>query len=120
MGTKVNDTKEMSIKEKIRKIAKHYEYETQSLQCIEEMAELIQAINKYWKSELQCGKYLYDPWDGYMPSDSYEYLNLVEEIADVQIMLEQMKFFLSAETTVKKIMEEKIERQLKRIQEENT
>ena len=68
--------------EKIRTIARHYEYDTQSRQCIEEMAELTQAINKYWRTELQCGKNLYNPWDGYMPDNSEEYYNLVEEIAD--------------------------------------
>jgi len=33
--------------QKIRYIANHYGYESQSRQCIEELAELIQAINKF-------------------------------------------------------------------------
>lgn len=32
--------------DKIKKIARHYGYEAQSRQCIEEMAELTQAIKK--------------------------------------------------------------------------
>ena len=37
--------------EKIRKIAGHYGYESQSRQCIEEMAELTQAITKLWPTQ---------------------------------------------------------------------
>ena len=66
---------------KIKKIAATYGYDEQSRQCIEEMAELTKAINKYWRKDLQCGKYPYNPWDGYMPDDSKEYDNLLEEIA---------------------------------------
>lgn len=104
--------------EKIRTIARHYEYDAQSRQCIEEMAELTQAINKYWRTELQCGKNLYNPWDGYMPDNSEEYYNLVEEIADVQIMLEQMKFFLAAGHDVNRIIEKKLDRQIYIIEHE--
>ncbi len=106
---------EKSREEKIRTIARHYGYDAQSRQCIEEMAELTQAINKYWRTELECGKYLYDPWDGYMPNGSKEYFNLVEEITDVQIMLEQMKFFLSAGYDMNRIIDEKLDRQMERI-----
>lgn len=102
--------------EKIRTIARHYEYDAQSRQCIEEMAELTQAINKYWRTELQRGKNLYNPWDGYMPNDSEEYYNLIEEIADVQIMLEQMKFFLATGHDVNRIIDEKLDRQIYRIE----
>lgn len=105
--------------EKIRTIARHYEYDAQSRQCIEEMAELTQAINKYWRTELRCGKNLYNPWDGYMPNDSEEYYNLIEEIADVQIMLEQMKFFLAAGHDVNCIIDEKLDRQIERINNEH-
>ena len=37
----------------IKKIAVTYGYDAQSRQCIEEMAELTQAINKYWRKDLQ-------------------------------------------------------------------
>lgn len=110
---------EMTREEKITKIARHYGYDAQSRQCIEEMAELTQAINKYWRKGLQCGKHIYNPWDGYMPDDSDEYRNLVEEIADVEIMLMQMKFFLSARNEAEKIIEEKLNRQLSRMEKEN-
>lgn len=105
--------------EKIRTIGRYYGYDAQSRQCIEEMAELTQAINKYWRTELQRGKNLYNPWDGYMPNDSEEYYNLVEEIADVQIMLEQMKFFLTAGHDVENVIDEKLDRQIERINNEH-
>lgn len=54
-----------------------------------------------------------------MPEGSEEYMNLVEEIADVQIMLDQMKFFLAAKNDVEKIIDEKLDRQLARMEEEN-
>lgn len=37
----------MTREDKIKKIARRYGYEAQSRQCIEEMAELTQAINKF-------------------------------------------------------------------------
>lgn len=104
---------------KIQKIADAYGYDAQSRQCIEEMAELTQAINNYWRTDLRYGEYLYNPWDGYMPDDSEEYRNLVEKIVDVSIMLEQMKFFLACGNDVQKIIEQKLDRQLERIEEQN-
>lgn len=41
----------MDNREKIAKIADTYGYDAQSRQCIEEMAELTQAINKLWRAE---------------------------------------------------------------------
>ena len=111
----------MTIEDKIKKIARHYGYEAQSRQCIEEMAELTQAINKYWRKDLQCGKHPCNPWDGYMPDGSKEYQNILEEIADVQIMLEQMKFLLDPLNVerIDDIVEQKLDRQLRRMEEEN-
>ena len=111
----------MTREDKIKKIARHYGDEAQSRQCIEEMAELTQAINKYWRKDLECGKYPYNPYDGYMPDDSKEYKNILEEIADVQIMLQQMKFFLDPLNIehIDEIVELKIDRQLRRMEEEN-
>ena len=119
MGGNMNAVKEdveKSRSEKVCEIARHYGYDAQSRQCIEEMAELTQAINKYWRTELQCGKNLCNPWDGYMPDNSEEYYNLVEEIADVQIMLEQMKYFLGIQDRYYNVdINAKLNRQLNRI-----
>lgn len=61
---------------------------------IEECAELIQALVKLESLE-----------------------NIIEEIADVQIMLKQMLYLLDCEKEVEKVMEYKINRQLERIKQ---
>lgn len=99
------------IKQKIQKITQKYGYDAQSRQCIEEMAELTQAINKYWRKALVRGNVPIK--DGYMPMLPREYDNLAEEIADVQIMLWQMEYLLNADVST--IIEQKLNRQLERI-----
>lgn len=102
---------------KIQKIADTYGYDAQSRQCIEEMAELTQAINKFWRKCLECGKkQIYEiepiPMGGVLIMPN-EFDNLFEEIADVQIMLWQMAYLLNADVTP--IIEQKLDRQLERI-----
>lgn len=94
----------------IKNIAKTYGYEAQSRQCIEEMAELTQAINKLWR---KCG-------NGQPYNKDIEMCknNLIEELADVQIMIWQMVYLLKADVTP--IIENKINRTLERIQEEKS
>lgn len=96
----------MDNKEKIRKIARHYGYDAQSRQCIEEMAELTQAINKLWRKQGNG-----QPTDKEL-SDCMD--NIVEEIADVQIMLWQMAYLLNSD--ILPIIEQKLDRQLERIE----
>ena len=99
---------------KIQKIADTYGYDAQSRQCIEEMAELTQAINKYWRVALDCGNRAIT--DRKMPKISSTFDNLVEEIADVQIMLWQLEYLF--DTDVSRIIEQKLDRQLERIESE--
>lgn len=104
---------------KIQKISDFYGYDSQSRQCIEEMAELTQAINKFWRKQMMCGFVLLDDikaeeTEKLKLSDEKGYQNLVEEIADVQIMLWQMAYLLNADVTP--IIEQKLDRQLKRIE----
>lgn len=108
-------------KEAIQKIAQHYGYDTQSRQCIEEMAELTQAINKMWRKSFVCGlvtleDVLKEETETQKFSDEKEWQNVVEEIADVQIMLWQLEYLLNAD--VEPIIERKISRQLERIEKE--
>ena len=105
----------------IKKIADTYGYDAQSRQLIEEMAELTQAINKYWRKQLKCGKkdfeikpIFLDDKVLIMPT---EYDNLVEELADVQIMISQMVYLLK--TDIEPIIEQKLNRQLERIGAKN-
>ncbi len=107
----------MEIKDKIKLIADTYGYDAQSRQCIEEMAELTQAINKFWRKVLKCGKtkevmVVKIPGKLIFPK---EHEDLIEEIADVQIMLWQMEYLLNAD--VSQIIEQKLDRQLERIKE---
>ena len=95
---------------KIQKIADAYGYDAQSRQCIEEMAELTQAINKFWRKDLKCGKLTTLE----VPIGSPQELSIIEEIADVQIILWQMAYLLNADVTP--IIEQKLDRQLERIE----
>jgi NTP pyrophosphatase (non-canonical NTP hydrolase) len=61
--------------------------------CIEECAELIQAINK-WRRK-PC---------------AFTFHNLLEEIADVEIMLAQLKLIVQSENMINYIKENKINR----------
>lgn len=86
----------------IKLIADHYGYESQSRQLIEEMAELTQAINKEWRNTNEC-------------EITHLYKNLVEEIADVEIMLEQIKYLIGCNDDVEKIKNKKIDRTIAQI-----
>lgn len=77
----------MSISEELKSIADFYGYENQSNQLIEECAELIQALSKYRRAG---GKG--QPIADYQKTDVLE--NIIEEIADVEVMLDQLKYLL--------------------------
>ena len=82
------------------------------------MAELTRAINKFWRKDLKCGYGAIE--ESGLDKQSAAYINLVEEIADVEIMLEQMKEMLHCGDKVAKIREEKLERQIGRIRKRQT
>lgn len=100
----------MDIAKKIKTIAEHYGYDAQSRQCIEEMAELTQAINKWWRV---CG-------NGQNTEKSIAECrdNLVEEMADVQIMLWQMEYLLLSAQEVDQMIDKKLDLQLERVKRE--
>ena len=68
--------------------AKYYGYEAQNNQLVEECAELIQAVSKYRRVVTGLGQ----PVDEHKKAVALE--NLIEEIGDVEIMLEQVKYLL--------------------------
>ena len=90
------------------KIINRYGAKNQILQAMEELAELIQALNKNMR----------DP-----SIDNHNHV--LEEIADVQVMLDQLKLIFDqasnngsmAEYEINEIMIAKIMRQIKRIEE---
>ena len=96
------------IDERLKKIADHYGLDEQLNILQEECAELIQAASKYRRTE--------------RPS------NLYEEIADVRIMIDQIEYLLDkkysplgccSESNYLYFSENKIKRQLERIQNES-
>ena len=90
--------------DRLKQIADHYGLDSQLDILQEELSELIQAASKYRR---------------------YGSVGIVEEIADVYIMLEQIVYLLDQKQPrvdvydfVSLMIEKKIRRQLKRIQEE--
>lgn len=75
--------------EKLKEIADYYGKDIQTINLIEELAELIRALCRQ------------------------DHDNIVEELADVEIMLEQVKYLGNYNTEEAKYY--KIERQLKRM-----
>lgn len=95
-------------RKKIEKIFKKsieiYGKEAQSRQAMEECAELIQAVNKMLRYEDR-------------PAEPEYYANLIEEIADVEIMLFQLKeMFYINETEVHEWKEKKAKREKERLE----
>lgn len=84
----------------IKQIAEYYGYESQIDQMCEECAEFIVARSKVRRN-------VPGSWD-----------NLIEEVADISIMVDQMKLIIG-EDTINEIRAHKIRRQLDRIASEN-
>lgn len=100
----------MTTEQKLQYIADHYGYDPQSRQLIEEMAELTVAINKAWRKT-------FDAVDKLPNMDDEE--RIEEEIADVEIMLWQIKYILGVEEDeLSRIVESKLDRQIERIKSE--
>ena len=97
----------MSEEEKIRIISERYGYEPQSRQCIEEMAELTQAINKLWRKQ---------NFGGNSCEIAEAHKNLLEEIADVIIMIRQLiELLCIGEEEISQVINHKLDVQLERI-----
>ncbi len=94
---------------KLNDIADHYGIEAQLSQLMEECAELIQASNKY--------KRLND--NSTQEELESAYNNLIEELADVELMSKQIIYLIGVDYSVySQIKEGKIRRQLDRIGKE--
>lgn len=81
----------------LRNIAEHYGLRVQMRQLIEEMAELTQVICKAERYDLDTVRE-----------------HLVEEVADVQVVLDQV-IYLLGDNRIEQIRAEKIARQKRRI-----
>jgi len=94
----------MKKEKEIMQIAEHYGYKHQKKILVEELSELIQAVIKVDRAE------------GSLTDILKNYDNLIEEIADVEIMVFQIKHLLAINTD--EIVEKKVERQIERIKHE--
>lgn len=88
------------MKEKIKKIADHYGLSHQLMKTVEELNELSIECAKSWeKAEIT--------------------IDLISEIADVLVMITQILYLSKFDwNDVEEIMEYKVDRQLRRIKEE--
>lgn len=86
---------------RIEQIATHYGFTSQADMLCEESAEFMVALNK-----LRRGK-----------SEAYD--NIKEEVADVLIVARQLRYLLGYEE-IDRIISQKLDRQMRRISDENT
>ena len=98
------------MEEKLLEIINHYEVNNQLKKLNEECYELIEAIKNY-----ECDKYFGVPQEFLNIAKTY----IEEEFADVMVMLCQFKEYYQIDgNEIIKVMNEKIDRQLKRIERE--
>ena len=92
------------------KILEHYEVRKQIPIWIEEMSELTKCLCKWARN--------YDKLEGDIDSELAK--DMKEEITDVTICLDQLKYALHfVEDDLMQIYDKKVQRQLKRIEDEN-
>ena len=86
---------------KIKQIALHYGTEKQVIKTVEELGELIVALQKLQQN-----------------LSSANLQSVIEEIADVEIMTAQLKYLYSCDTDIWAVKAAKLNRQLERIRGE--
>lgn len=97
------------MKNDLLKIINHYGIEHQQRKLNEETFELQEAITDYRYVEVYKDS----------PAEKYHKEHITEEIADVMVMLEQIRLYYEInDMKVKDIMINKIERQLERMKNE--
>ena len=86
-------------KEKCRMIANHYGVDSQNLIAIEEMSELTKELCKHERK-------------------FHREREIVEELADVSIMIEQLISLFNVEDKVYEVIDYKLDRQIRRMKQE--
>lgn len=104
LGKGLESGAEMSVEKKIRFIADHYPRSSQMSVAQEECAELIQAIGKVRRLGIN--------------GETLDHM--AEEIADVRIMCAQLVAILGLNEAVSRNIDQKLDRQMKRIMEGDT
>lgn len=87
---------------RLEEIAKHYGLKAQAMKMVEEAGEMLAEL----------GRLMLDGENGAVRR------SLIEEMTDVEIMLDQLKYLLDAEVFCETERQWKIRRQLDRIREE--
>lgn len=104
------ETNNMTNYEKMKEIQSYYGREAQIDKCAEECGELIQALMKFRNADKDDSDY------------KNKFDNLLEEIADVQITTSEVLLSLGGEESINKkiqdLIDYKLDRQLRRIQDE--
>lgn len=105
----------MTQRQDMKKIADHFGLSTQLEKLREEMRECEES-SRIYQSNLELNP---DPQT--MTPDEHidratERLHLIEELADVKLMLDQIVYLIHGESDFKKMYQHKIERTLKRIE----
>lgn len=95
----MTDIEKVKLKADEITIARHYGKVHQALKLFEECGELEEALRGYING-----------------TDTKEHA--VEEIADVEVMLDQFKYFLDCEKQVDDVKRMKVDRQIGRMEEE--
>ena len=95
----------MTRQEKIEHIARHYGVDHQCKKCVEEMAELTQALCKYTDIE-SCAE----------AKACRE--SIIGELADVRVMVQQIEYLLCCGNEVEATIDYKLDRQIERIKRE--
>lgn len=95
----MTDLEKVKLKSDEEKIARRYGKVHQALKLFEECGELEDALRGYING-----------------TDTKEHA--VEEIADVEVMLDQFKYFLDCEKQVDDVKRMKVDRQIGRMEEE--
>lgn len=96
----------MTYIEKLQSLIDHYGLREQSGQCIEECAELILALRKYWR---------FDPLSHDTVETENRRRDIADELADVQIMIDQMRIGFGVSDIVDERIRYKLERQRERM-----
>ena len=104
LGKRLESGAEMSVEKKIRFIADYYPRSSQMGVAQEECAELIQAISKVRRLGIN--------------GETLDHM--AEEIADVRIMCAQLVAILGLNEAVSRNIDQKLDRQMKRIMEGDT
>ncbi len=95
------------LERKLQEIADYYGFEAQTNQVMEECGELIQAVAKYNRTKG-------NGYDTPVTTDTAR-ANLIEELADVQLVVCQLVYLMECGDEVIEITDAKADRQLERI-----